>query len=383
MTVDPATFRTVLGHFPTGVAVVTGRDSAGRPAGLAVGSFTSVSLRPPLVGFLPDRSSTSWPRIAGRGTFCVNILGADQQAVCRAFAASGGDKFADLAWRPAASGAPILDGVLAWIDCDIQAVHEAGDHLIVIGQVRELQVEVPGPPLVFFQGGYGRFHSLSLAAWENDLAVQMRSADLARPHMEALADDLDVECVASAVVGPDMVLIARAGSMAAGLLPTAVGQRMPFEPPLGTVFVAWAHPPAREAWLERAGPDASPEYRAAMAQTLAEVRRAGYSVARGGRWHAQMADALSREAPEAHGPDTVARLHALIRSLPPETESPAVADGATRTISVPVFDAAGTVVLVLSVTATRRAPLPDTGATVRRLQQAADAVTAALGGEAR
>lgn len=381
MTVEPATFRTVLGHFPTGVAVVTGRDGGGAPAGMAVGSFTSVSLDPPLVAFLPDRSSTSWPRFAGSGAFCVNILGADQQAVCRAFAMRGGDKFAELSWRPAGSGSPILDGVLAWVDCDLDTVHEAGDHFIVVGRVREMAVEVPGPPLVFFQGGYGRFHSLSLAAWEYDLAVQMRSADLARPHLEALADDLGVECVASAVVGAEMVLIARAGSMAAGSLPTAVGQRMPFEPPLGTAFVAWAPEAAREAWLERAGRDAPVEYRAALLRTLEQVRSAGYSVARGDRWHAQMAAALSREAPQAHGPDTVARLHTLIRSLPPETESPAVADGATRTISTPVFDAAGAVVLVLSVTSSSRAPLPDTAATVRRLTEAAAAVTAALGGD--
>src|SRR3954465_5481145 len=196
---DGQKFRQVLGHFPTGVAVVTGIDTEGNPAGMAVGSFTSVSLDPPLVAFMPDKSSSSWPRFSDSGSFCVNILGAEQESVCRAFAMRGGDKFAELSWRPAGSGSPILDGVLAWIDCDIDVVHEAGDHYIVIGLVREPDIGTPAPPLVWFPGGYGWFSPPSLAAGESDLGRQMRSADLARPHMEALAEELDVESVASAV----------------------------------------------------------------------------------------------------------------------------------------------------------------------------------------
>jgi len=287
MTFDGQKFRQVLGHFPTGVAVVTGMDTDGQPAGMAVGSFSSVSLDPPLVAFMPDRSSTSWPRFRDSGSFCVNILGAEQESVCRTFASKGGDKFADLSWRPAGSGAPLLDGVLAWIDCDTEVVHEAGDHFIVIGRVRDLDIGTPALPLVFFQGGYGRFSSLSLAAWESDLAVQMRSADLARPHMEALADEIDAECVASAVVGEDMVLVARAGSLRTQRLPSAVGQRIPFEPPLGTAFVAWAPAAAREAWFRRLGAEASAETREAIERTLSEVHDAGYAIGRGARWHSE------------------------------------------------------------------------------------------------
>lgn len=153
--VDPMHFRKVLGHFPTGVAVITGIDASGQPAGMAVGSFTSVSLDPPLVAFLPDRSSTSWPKIQEGGSFCVNVLGADQEYVSRAFATKGGDKFAAFTWSAAGSGSPMIDGVLAWIDCDIDAVHEAGDHYIVVGRVRELDIAaVDGKPLIFFKGAY-------------------------------------------------------------------------------------------------------------------------------------------------------------------------------------------------------------------------------------
>ena len=297
---DGQKFRQVLGHFPTGVAVVTGLDADGKPAGMAVGSFTSVSLDPPLVAFMPDKSSSSWPKFRDSGSFCVNILGAEQESVCRAFAMKGGDKFAELAWHPGSSGSPILDGVLAWIDCDIDVVHEAGDHFIVIGRVRELDIGTPALPLVFFQGGYGRFSSLSLAAWESDLGVQMRSADLARPHMEALAEELDVECVASAVVGEDMVLVARAGTLRSQRLPTAVGQRIPFEPPMGTAFVAWAADAGargvvRPARRGRQGRDD----RAALETTLADVRDGGLF---GRPWLALAQQAAEVLAARAAGP---------------------------------------------------------------------------------
>jgi flavin reductase (DIM6/NTAB) family NADH-FMN oxidoreductase RutF/DNA-binding IclR family transcriptional regulator len=381
--IDPTQFRSVLGHFPTGVAVVTGLDADGKPAGMAVGSFSSVSLDPPLVAFMPDRSSSSWPKFRDSGAFCVNILGADQENVCRIFASRGGDKFAELSWRPASSGAPILDGVLAWIDCDTDVVHEAGDHFIVLGRVRALEIGTPALPLVFFQGGYGRFSSLSLAAWESDLGVQMRSADLARPHMEALAEELDVECVASAVVGDEMVLVARAGTLRTEVLPTAVGLRIPFEPPMGTAFVAWASDSARKAWLDRLGKDTDPATVEALESTLSDVRTAGYSVGRGHRWHSKAAAVLTRDQPDRHRDETAQELHRLITSLPPDYESPVADTDDIRTVSTPVLDPQGGVVLVLSVTvAGRRSLTDDLPWTVERLRTAAAAVTKALEGVA-
>ena len=155
---DGAHFRHVLGHFPTGVTVVTAAPG-GVPAGLAVGSFTSVSLDPPLVAFCPGQSSTSWPFIERAGAFCVNILGEGQEGLCRVFAGKGEDKFVGVGWRPSeVTGSPILDGVIAWIDCTIDQVVAAGDHWIVLGAVRGLAaVDNVGGPLVFFRGGYGRF----------------------------------------------------------------------------------------------------------------------------------------------------------------------------------------------------------------------------------
>jgi DNA-binding IclR family transcriptional regulator len=301
--------------------------------------------------------------------------------VCRTFAVSGGDKFAELPWHPAGSGSPILNGVLAWIDCDIDVVHEAGDHFIVIGKVRELDVGSTALPLVFFQGGYGRFSSLSLAAWESDLVLQMRSADLARPHMEELAEELEVESVASAVVGTDMVLVARAGRLQSSTLPTAVGQRIPFEPPMGTAFVAWAPASAQAAWFERLGTDEPPGTREELERTLADVREAGYSIARGHRWHSDAAQVLSRDHPDLHRDETSQQMHRLIATLPPDYESPMTAADDVRTVSTPVFGPGGVVVLVLSVTvAGRRSFAADLDFTVERLRAAAAAVTKALDG---
>jgi flavin reductase (DIM6/NTAB) family NADH-FMN oxidoreductase RutF len=153
---DEAKFRQVLGHFPTGVVVITAVND-GAPAGLAIGSFTSVSLDPPLVAFFPGKSSGSWPQIQQAGYFCVNILGEHQEDICRIFASRGADKFATIGWKRGRTGAPILNDVIGWIECSIERVDEAGDHYFVVGRVIDLDVEHEGGPLIFFRGGYGRY----------------------------------------------------------------------------------------------------------------------------------------------------------------------------------------------------------------------------------
>lgn len=155
--VDPRRFRDVLGHFPTGVTVVTGVDGAGKPHGITIGSFVSVSLDPPLVGFLPGKSSRSWPLIEQSRSFCVNILAAGQDDLCWRFAkepADGEDgKFVGLEWSTSSTGSPILPEVVGWIDCSIESVTDAGDHWFVLGRVVDLahQPDVTDA-MVFFRG---------------------------------------------------------------------------------------------------------------------------------------------------------------------------------------------------------------------------------------
>ncbi|MFF9841141.1 flavin reductase family protein [Streptomyces sp. NPDC013740] len=156
--VDPAEFRRVLGHFASGVTIVTALDEDG-PAGFACQSFASLSLDPPLIAFMVARTSTTWPRIARTGAFCVNILGADQGELCRSFAVSGADKFAGVPWSPApTTGAPRLPDAPAWLDCTITTVHTGGDHLIVVGRVESLDAtDTTADPLLFHRGRFGRF----------------------------------------------------------------------------------------------------------------------------------------------------------------------------------------------------------------------------------
>jgi flavin reductase (DIM6/NTAB) family NADH-FMN oxidoreductase RutF len=157
--VGPAEFRAVLGNFASGVTVVTAppAEDGDGPAGFACQSFASLSLDPPLVTFMVARTSTTWPRIARAGVFCVNVLGAEQGELCRAFAVSGADKFAGVRHSPApVTGSPRLDGVPAWIDCRIHAVHTGGDHLIVVGRVVALGAAEGAAPLLFHRGRFGR-----------------------------------------------------------------------------------------------------------------------------------------------------------------------------------------------------------------------------------
>ena len=154
---DNADFRRILGHHPTGVSAITSVLD-GAPVGMVVGSFSSVSLNPPLVAFFPDRGSSSWRKIKATGRFCVNVLASSQRGVCMALASKATDKFEGLAYRSSPTGGlPVLDGVVAWIECELQAVHEAGDHFIAVGKVQSLDIEHPDAPLLFFKGGYGQF----------------------------------------------------------------------------------------------------------------------------------------------------------------------------------------------------------------------------------
>lgn len=152
---DAGDFRTTLGQFASGVVVATGCLD-GEPAGFAAQSFTSLSLEPPLVALCPARSSQSWPKLRDSGSFCINILSESQRAICELFARTGIDKFAGLEWRPGITGSPVLAEALAFVDCELLEEHDAGDHSIAVGRVRDLGVlNADAGPLVFFRGAYG------------------------------------------------------------------------------------------------------------------------------------------------------------------------------------------------------------------------------------
>jgi 3-hydroxy-9,10-secoandrosta-1,3,5(10)-triene-9,17-dione monooxygenase reductase component len=149
-------FRDVLGRFATGVTVVTAM-SGDEPVGMTCQSFSSVSLNPPLVLFCPAKGSRAWPRIQRAGSFCVNLLAHDQAEISNLMATKGIDKFAAVDWqRSPSTGSPLLNGILGYVDCTVHAVHEAGDHYIVIGRVLDLAGTEAPAPLLFFEGRYAQ-----------------------------------------------------------------------------------------------------------------------------------------------------------------------------------------------------------------------------------
>lgn len=154
---EPAEFRRVLGHWATGVAVVAARGADGKPCALTANAFSSVSLEPPLVLVCVEQTADTHGCIEWGGAFAVSVLAESDERLARRFAEGEiADKFAGVAWRPETTGAPVLDGALAWIDCTLHHTFPAGDHTIFVGRVVAGDAR-DGAPLTFYRGGYGRF----------------------------------------------------------------------------------------------------------------------------------------------------------------------------------------------------------------------------------
>lgn len=275
--VDPANFRETLGHYPTGVAVVTAVAGDGNPAGMVVGSFSSVSLDPPLIAFFPATESYSFERLRTASAFCVNVLASDQEPLCRKLATGGADKFDGVGWRPGPLGSPVLAGAVSWIECTFEDIRAAGDHYVVLGRVHELAVERSTLPLLFFQGGYGRFAPGSFIATPDPELIQAAAlAETIQPEVEALSAELAVNCAVVAKIRWDAVQV-----LAANRSPVAepfpLGHRQPLIPPFGAVFMAAAPPAELDEWLRRAPADGA--YQIGLNQAhLDQVRERGHSL---------------------------------------------------------------------------------------------------------
>ena len=345
--VDFSHFRQVLGQYPTGVCAVTAMQDDGTPVGMVIGSFTSASLDPPLVAFLPMRSSGRWARLREAKRFCVNVLSAEQEAVCRKLASREPDTFSGVPYRLSPGGAPIIGGAVAWIECDLYSISEAGDHLIVVGLVRQLEIETEELPLLFFQGGYGRFTPSSIMASDTRglLTNQLRVIDDARPEMERIAASLSARCVALTRVDDELIVAAAAGGTRASSLPHMVGQRVPFIAPLGSAFAAFMDESTISRWI---GHRDDEKQEIAFRQALATVRRRGYSI---GLFNEAMRDVTARlqVIAQASG-GSPAPIHDAISNLdydPDELSGDRLP--AVRLITAPVFDRKRDVILCLTV----------------------------------
>lgn len=373
--IDPVWYRQVLGQYPTGVCVVTARSPGAGPIAMVVGSFSSVSLDPPLVAFFPDRKSSSWARLRECERFCVNILSADQESLCRKLASKDPDKFAGVSHRSSTQGNPILDGAVAWIDCDWYSIADAGDHEMATGRVVELDIEGGALPLLFFRGGYGRFTPATMVAdqAEGVSLAQLRNVDCARGVMDRLTGQIGGVCIATVRVGDELVIAASAGQPRDGGTATLVGQRLPFLPPTGSIFGAWLPREEQARWLSSCMEKSTD----GTAPSLEAVRQRGYSI--GLRNDAQRAlSERLRVAAESslHHADIKDLLAAL--AYDPETLTPENRRE-IRLISAPVFDATGGIEMALTL---HDFPKPDPIAGVERyimeVVEAAEEVTTRL-----
>lgn len=345
--IEPDLFRLVLGHFPTGVAVITAMSKDDRPVGMAIGSFTSVSLEPPLVAFLPAVTSTTWPEIEATGGFCVNILSAEQESWSRSFGRSGADKFAGVSWFPSPGGAPVLGDALAWIECDLWRVDRAGDHFVVFGEVKNMRLQSGSAPLVFFRGGYGAFQSASLVAGDphQDLAVPLRFVDVGRPLLEEFAERTGTQIAVTGLVGDQLVVLAVVGATAEDRASgTFIGQRVRATAPIGATFMAWEPADRVAAWMASAPADQAES----LTARLESIRRGGmaYSLEGGGLRDWQ--DAMSAAA-EASGDHTREQVIAdrVMQSFHPQITEPEAAH--VRNVHVPVLGPDGRAALFLNV----------------------------------
>ncbi|MBM3114394.1 flavin reductase family protein [Jeongeupia naejangsanensis] len=153
--IEPLRFREALGHYASGITVITSHIDD-EPLGFTCQSFYSVSTSPPLVSFSVMSDSYSYPKIRRAGRFAVNILSGEQVKISNQFARQGADKWHDVEWQESPLGNPIITGSLHWLDCEIHAEHGAGDHLIVIGEVKALNLQEAAAtqPLLYFKGQY-------------------------------------------------------------------------------------------------------------------------------------------------------------------------------------------------------------------------------------
>ena len=250
--VDPSLYREVMGHYPTGVAVVTGFDGA-EPVGMVVGTFSAVSLDPPLVAFMPTVNSGTYARLAGSTAYCINVLAHDQLDLCRRMAVPRADKFDLVDWSTSSLGAPVLTNAVAHIHCTVETTVQAGDHVIVLCAVRGMEVTRPVTPLLFFQGGYGGFSPGGMTAkGDADLITAIRLADPARQIIGPLADKLGCEAAVLVGVNDDELTTAASAYGGGASMRERLGDRIPLMPPLGEAYVAEQAREVVDRWLSRA-----------------------------------------------------------------------------------------------------------------------------------
>ncbi len=296
--VDPHVFREVMGHYPTGVVVVTGRDTEGDILAMVVGTFNSVSLDPPLVSFMPMMTSRTFAKMRECSSLCINILGGEQEDIVLTIAQRWENKLDGIEWFPSPSGDPVLSESIAWIDTTIWNTVEAGDHWIVLCRVNDMAVANPVSPLIFFQGGYGSFVSTSLMArMDHEILPAIHAAHGARAEVEALANSIGCEVsVFTAVSCAEMATVLSATGVGVDR-EEGLAHRVPMVPPIGDSYVFSRPIEEQERWVDKLR-EASAEVKDMHRMRLEFVREHGYLLSflpvEGSAAYDEMRDATKR-----------------------------------------------------------------------------------------
>lgn len=381
-------WRTVIGEFPTGVALITTTDGAGDPVAMIVGTFTAVSQDPPIVGFFPVATSNTWKTIQENGGFTVSVLGSRHEALSRAVGNRVKGYFAGGEWVSSPQGNPRVVDALAWFDCRLGAVHEAGDHLFAMGEVHDYGTGdgAGGLPLLFLRGGYGTFSIPTETFDVADLSAKLRMVTQLQELIAELADRHDVGALLAALAGDSVVVLAEAGSgsghqhgdaerqpLPAGLTDAEFGLSFPFAAPMAPVLAAWAPEERTRQWLEGARHLIGSVDRTGYAELLETVRGRGYALS--------MGDAMVRRFDDvvARGHEDRAELVSLWRDVHRE-QVQMEESGALSSLQVPVFDAFGHAVMEIVVTRLERKSEQEARAVVEAALDAGRRATEILGG---
>ncbi|MFI7495321.1 flavin reductase [Kocuria sp. M4R2S49] len=296
-TFDPRAFRDVMGHYPTGVVVVTATVD-GAPVGMVVGTFSSVSLEPPLVSFMPMTTSSSYAKLRVADSVCISVFAHDQLQACRTLASKDPEKFDKVKWSRSPAGAPMIAGAVAHIHGRIDHEVEAGDHYITLVAVDDVAVNRPVTPLLFFQGGYGGFSTTGLTAHvDESLISAVRIAEAARPQLDRLAQRFGCSAAALVQVSALDQTIGAASYGGDSDADERIGVRVPLIPPLGEAAVAWS-PDQVDRWVSRIYPQ-DEQVISAYREVTRRVRDQGYAVSRvdlDPDGYAQLGEALSEYA---------------------------------------------------------------------------------------
>lgn len=356
--IDPEHLRGALGQYPTGVVVVTGVTPSGQSVAMVVGTFTSVSLDPPLVGFLPTKSSQSYARLKECTHLCFNVLSHAQDALCRKLSSKDADKFNGVSWVPGVTGSPIIEGCVAWFEGSVESITEAGDHDFVL--VRVVAFDVPNPelPLLFFQGSFGKFNSSSFVM-PNETALLPVITEIERHRhlLEDLSKQLGREIVVFAPIADELVIAASAGTEP-NRTTSIVGRRFPFSPPFGSLLVGDSE---FDSWFARLHTKSDTKEMWQRKLTLARER--GWSVALLSDDHPELDRLIEEFSRGPHTPNLQRRLLNVMQQLGDAYEpvdSEIRGDSQFRMISVPVTNAGGVGRFLISIHSIAN-PIPAAG----------------------